>query len=152
MTFSKNIFVATALAGIFCANAASEIRAADSSLLTMKPLHGISHDVGTKRAVSYFLSDNGKCKLVLTLAEAPNWDEVPNLIATRFEAAIDAGKTTRFHATAGKSLQFACQAGAQAMNVKVLDQVATVDEPVGRRDVIEESVGPSELIESPRAG
>ena len=45
-------------------------RVADpASPLIMKPLQGVSFDIGTKRAVSYFLSDNDACKLTLTLAE-----------------------------------------------------------------------------------
>jgi hypothetical protein len=42
----------------------------------MKPLQGVSFDIGTKRAVSYFLSDGDTCKLTLMLAEVVYGDEV----------------------------------------------------------------------------
>lgn len=120
MTSTQTIGAMT-LAGILIANAA---RAEDfSNVQILKPLHGISFPVGTKHAAGYFLSDNGVCKLVLTLADEPNWDEIPNFTATRHEAAIPAGKATQFNATEGKAIEFACQAGARAMSVKGTEQV-----------------------------
>jgi hypothetical protein len=75
--------------------------------------------------VAYYVRDNGTCKLVLTLAEAPNWDKGASLIATRFEAAIDAGSARRFDVGDSKQLEFACGALAEQMRVKWLEQVAS---------------------------
>jgi hypothetical protein len=47
------------------------------------------------------------------------------LSTVRFEAAIDPTKSARFDTAGGKSLEFTCQAGAQAMSVRVLDRLAT---------------------------
>jgi hypothetical protein len=116
MTTSRNFIVAATLAGILSVNAASAE--------TMKPLHAIIIDVGSKHGVGYFLSDNGTCKLVLALAEALSADDVTNFVETRLAATIDAGKTTRFDTAEGKSLEFACQDAAQTMSVKALEQVA----------------------------
>ena len=74
--------------------------------------------------------NNGTCKLVLTLGETPNADDVTNFATTRFETAIDAGKTTRLAVTTGKLLDFACEAGTQAMSVIGLEQIAS--SPPGR--------------------
>ena len=41
-------------------------------------------------------SDNGACKLVLTVAEAPDADDDSKFVATRFEVAVKGGKATRF--------------------------------------------------------
>jgi hypothetical protein len=131
MSLLKKIFAGTAFAAVFALSSAMSTQAADSAhILTMKPLQALTFDVETKHAVSYFLSDNGTCKLVLTLAEAPNPDRVPHFIATRYEAAIGAGNKTQFNTAEGKSLDFACQAGAQVMSVTGLDQVAS--SPPGR--------------------
>ena len=116
MTTSRTFIVAATLAGILSVNAASAE--------TMKPLHAIIIDVGSKHGVGYFLSDNGTCKLVLALAETPNADDVTNFVETRLAATIDAGKTTRFDTAEGKSLEFACQDAAQTMSVKALEQFA----------------------------
>jgi hypothetical protein len=88
--------------------------------VTMKPLQGVSFDIGTKRAVSYFLNDDDGCKLTLTLAEVAHDDEVKGLTATRITVAVQPGKAAHLDTAEGKSVQFKCQAGAHVMSVEVL--------------------------------
>ncbi len=122
--------VVTMVAAILAAAHIGTLQAAESTpILTMKPLQGISFDVGTKRAVSYFLREDGICKLVLTLAEAPAWDDSSRYTATRFEAAVDPGNATRYDSPEGKSLDFGCLADAQAMRVRAVDEVAVGPHP-----------------------
>jgi hypothetical protein len=85
---------------------------------TLKPMQGVSFHAGSKHAVGYFLNESESCKLVLTLADDANY------APTRFETAIEAGKSTRYQLAEGKSLEFACQAGAQAMIVNPLETSA----------------------------
>ena len=93
-------------------------RATDlASLVTMKPLQGVSFDIGTKRAVSYFLSDHDACKLTLMLAEVADDGEVNGLTATRVTIAVEAGKAAHLDTAEGKSLEFMCQAGAHVMSI-----------------------------------
>jgi hypothetical protein len=66
MLLRKRTILAIAFAGAF-----TGVSAMAGHGMTMKPLQGVSFDIGTKRAVSYFLSDNGACKLTLTLALRP---------------------------------------------------------------------------------
>jgi hypothetical protein len=101
-----------------------------AEVMTMKPLHALSFDVGAKRAVGYFLPDNETCKLVLTMADAPNLGEAPSLTTTRFEAAIDGGTAKSFDVAEGKALEFSCHPGAQKMSVRWLAQIAS--SPPGR--------------------
>lgn len=126
MTSTKKITFALALTSVLAISHAGAVQAAeDSPVLTMKPFHGISFDVGTKRAVTYFLADNGTCDLVVTLADPPSWDDnIPAFSAQRFEAAIPAGKSRRFSSAEGKTLEFSCQARADAMSVKAVEQIA----------------------------
>ena len=74
MAFTKSAAAAT-LAGFVLAASSHSKAASTDYTLTMKPLHGISFDVGTKRAASYFLSADGRCRLVLTLADQPDWEQ-----------------------------------------------------------------------------
>ena len=119
MNSLKKIIVEAALAAVLSLSTAAATQAAD--VLTMKPLQALSFDVDTKHAVAYFVSQNGACKLAVTLAETPNADDVTNFTTTRFEAAINAGKAARFDASAGKALEFACQADTLAMTVKPVE-------------------------------
>jgi hypothetical protein len=123
---STKAIAATFLSGIFFANAASAAQAADTTnKLTMKPLHGVSFDVGARRAVSFYLSKNGRCELVLTLADTSDWDEDARFEATRFEASIRAGETTRYKSDEGKAVDFSCEEAAQTMGVNAVEQIAT---------------------------
>jgi len=126
MTTTKTIAAVAAVAGVFAFTSAGPAAEA-SSAITMKPLHGVSFDIGSSRAVSYFVSENGRCQLVLTLGAEPNWDE-DGFATTRFEAAINAGKATRYVSSEGKSFEFSCAADAQAMNVSPVGQVTASGE------------------------
>ena len=120
MRLSKRAAFAIAFAGISTTAGPGITRAKDlTSPLTMKPLQGVSFDIGTKRAVSYFLSDNNACKLTLTLAEVVHDDEVNGLTATRMTVAVEADKAANLDTTEGKSLEFKCQPGAQVMRIEV---------------------------------
>jgi hypothetical protein len=88
----------------------------------MKPLQGVSFDIGTKRAVSYFLSDGNSCELTLMLAEVVHGDEVNGLTATRATVPIEAGKAAHLDTVEGKTLEFRCQGRAQVMSVEASNQ------------------------------
>jgi hypothetical protein len=76
MNSIKNTFAMTVLAGVLSTNAVTSARAEDATW-TLKPLNGLSFDVGAKRALSYFLSETGQCKLTLIVANQMLGDEVP---------------------------------------------------------------------------
>jgi hypothetical protein len=118
--------VATAFSGALCLATNTGLSAAESwSPVTMKPLMAVSLDAGTKHVVSYFLSADGQCKLTLMIAEnAGDEKDLPPAQASRVLVAVDAGRTARFDAAEGRSLQFACKAGARAMTASAVDRVA----------------------------
>ena len=122
MRLRKRAAFAIAFAGISAMAGPSTTRADPASPLTMKPLQGVSFDIGTKRAVSYFLSDGDTCKLTLMLAEVVYGDEVNGLAVTRMTVAVEADKAVHLDTAEGKSLEFKCQAGAQVMSINVSNQ------------------------------
>jgi hypothetical protein len=120
MLLRKRTVLAIVFAGKSAVADPNMTRAADpASPLTMKPLQGVSFDIGTKHAVSYFLSDNNACKLTLTLAEVVHDDEVNGLTATRMTVAVEADKAANLYTAEGKSLEFKCQPGAHVMSIEV---------------------------------
>ncbi|MGQ0455558.1 MAG: hypothetical protein ACT4OU_00705 [Hyphomicrobium sp.] len=114
---------ATAIVGFISVLSAAAAQAEASAPHILKPLHGVSFEIGTKRAVSYFVRDNGACKLVVTLADSMSEHGDATFSATRFEAAVSAGKSTRYRSSEGKTLEFGCHDKAQAMSVKPIEQV-----------------------------
>jgi hypothetical protein len=129
MLLRKRTILAIAFAGILAMAGPSTTRADPASPLTMKPLQGVSFDIGTKRAVSYFLSDDDTCKLTLMLAEVTHDNEVNPPTAARMTIAVEVGKTAHLDTVEGKSLEFKCQAGAQTMSIEVLHRAAYVRRP-----------------------
>jgi hypothetical protein len=125
MLLRKRMVLGIAFAGIVAVAGPNMTRAA--SPLIMKPLQGVSFDIGTKRAVSYFLSDGDTCKLTLMLAEVAHDDEVNGPTAARMTIAVEVGKTAHLDTAEGKSLEFQCQARAQAMSIEVLNRAASVE-------------------------
>lgn len=122
--FRKRTVLAIAFAGISAMAGVNMTRAADpASPLIMKAMQGVSFDIGTKRVVSYFLSDGNTCKLTLMLAEVVNGD-IRGLTAARMTVAVEADKTAHLDTAEGKSLEFKCQDGAQTMRIEVLNRTA----------------------------
>jgi hypothetical protein len=120
MLLRKMTLFAIAFAGISVA--AGPSMGADPGLpLTIRPLQGVSFDIGTKRAVSYFLSDDHACKLTLMLAELVNDDEANGLAATRVTVAVEVDKAAHLDTAEGKSLEFKCQPGGQEMSIDVIE-------------------------------
>lgn len=91
--------------------------------LAMTPMHGISFDLGSKRAVAYYLSAAGQCRLVLTLADA-GWRDEPGFTTTRFEATLAAEHDVRFVSVEGRAVEFVCGASARTMTAKLAEQIA----------------------------
>ena len=94
----------------------------------MKPLYAVSFDVGRKHVLSYFLSKKGLCDLSIFVTDRPDatpeGNEIPTLTTVRFQATINGGKAAHFDTAAGKSLEYVCATDAQAMSVRVVNQVA----------------------------
>lgn len=124
MNAMKAMIATTLLAG-FSVTAGTLCHAEEyAPTRAMKPLYAISFDVGSKHAVSYFLSESGQCKLTVVVADAMVGDTLPTDLPVRFDASVDGGKDARFDTAEGKSLHFTCAQGAQAMFVKETPQLA----------------------------
>ncbi len=71
-----------------------------------------------EHASGYFLKDNSACQLVVTAADEGHF------APSRFEAAIETGRSTRYQLAEGKTLEFACRADAQELAVTSLETTA----------------------------
>ena len=98
--------------------------AAGNEARAVRPAQGLMLDVGSKHTVSYFVADSGKCNLTLMVGEKANEAGENSSVGARIRVAIDAGRSARVETAEGKSLEFACAAGARSMSVRTLDVVA----------------------------
>lgn len=125
MTAFKMKGVVAALTCVLALAGAASAYADEATGLKMMPRHGISFDVGAKRAISYYLAEGGICNLTVLMADSNSLDEVKGA-ATRMSIPVIPTKKARIDTAEGKTLEFQCAPSASAMSIRVLDQVAQV--------------------------
>ena len=74
--------------------------------------------------MGYFVGDAQVCNLTLTMGNSIEGDEVPTSTPTRILQTIAPNNTARVDTTEGESLEFSCKAGATAMTIRMLRNVA----------------------------
>jgi hypothetical protein len=77
---------------------------------TMKPLQGWSFHSGTKHAVAYFQTESSSCRLVVISADDASY------APTRYEAALEGGKSTSYQMSEGKLIVFTCHEQTMVAN------------------------------------
>ncbi|MGA8172921.1 MAG: hypothetical protein WB816_19115 [Methylocystis sp.] len=111
-----------ALGGTLCLAASSAPTMAESwSSFTMKPMMAASFDAAANHIVGFFVDAKGACKLTLMIGDARESGETP---ASRLLLVVEPGRSARFDAADGETLQFACKSGALAMTATKLKSVA----------------------------
>jgi hypothetical protein len=89
----------------------------------MKPVAAASGDFAGKHVVGYFVKTEGACRLTLMIDDAAS-----NAPVSRVQVSVAPGSNAALDSADGKSLRFACQSGAQAMNVAYVERLAAVVE------------------------
>jgi hypothetical protein len=135
MNVTSKFAIVAALFGIVCVAGQGTLRAEEASaLVTLKPMSGpgasargqqslLNATVGKKRAVSYFLNENGLCRVTVMVGEAFNGVDVPVSTTVRFEVVIGVGESACMDTADGKLLEFACQAHAEELTVRSGSQI-----------------------------
>ncbi len=122
MTSTRNFLATTAFAVLALAKGAAPVRAGEADSLSVKPIKAISLDVGSKRAIGYFIADHGACNLTIMVHDIS--DDGLKANATRLNMTIGAGTSSSLDTAEGKTLAFKCQPGAAAMTFDTIDRVA----------------------------
>lgn len=123
MNIEKNFAVAAAFTLSFALTHAVAGQPDDPSARTMRPMQGTDVEIGGDRGVTYFVREDGRCKLVMTLAAEPGAD-ASSFTATRFEATIEGGDTTRYVADDGAAIDFDCEPSAQTVSIRPVEMPA----------------------------
>jgi hypothetical protein len=128
MNTTKLATIAATLTGLFAIQAPMAHGDEETYLLAMQPLQAVNFDRGDEHLVGYYMHESGRCRLSVTRASSTDLNAPSTFAATRFEAVVDAGASTRYVSPNGHAFEFACAADALAMNVKPLEQVASANE------------------------
>jgi hypothetical protein len=85
---------------------------------TFGPIEAIGYQLGSKRAVGYFDSRNGKCQITLMIAEAIDPEQARPASAARLSLPIWPGESAALASEEGPSMELTCGAGAQTVVIK----------------------------------
>jgi hypothetical protein len=123
MKSGAHIAAIALIGAMVCSNV--PLQAAETQSITrMRPLMAASLDAGNNHIVSYFLSENGVCRLTLMIDEHLSRDDIEATTPTRLQVSVLSGDVARFGTMDGKTLQFACEDGARMMSATELGRVA----------------------------
>jgi hypothetical protein len=84
---------------------------------TIWPIEAISYEFGSKRAVGYFETRDGKCQVTLMIAEATAPDQVSPFSAARLSLPIGQGESAVLTSEEGRRITLTCGAGARTVVV-----------------------------------
>jgi len=115
----------TALVALVSLALSGSVEAAElDTTLRALPMHGVSFDIGSKHAISYFLIKDGNCDLTVWLTDISHDDESTPGTATRMVLSVAPGRTMQVGSAEGMAAEFACAANAESMSVLTLTEVA----------------------------
>ena len=125
MTTAARIIAAAFGAALCLAVSAGLSAAAPWSMQTVKPATASSYDAGREHIVSYFLNEEGVCKLTLLISEVVDeaMTESDGRV-TRLQFSVEPGRAASLEAADGKAMRFACLGRAQSMSVTKTDRLA----------------------------
>lgn len=90
----------------------------------LKERAGAMMDVGSKRAVAYYIKTADACDVSVLLSETYP-EQIPfNIASVRFSARVPAGTSTQVATSDGSSLSLSCSKGAKSLAVETNESVA----------------------------
>jgi len=98
-------------------SAASGEPAASVNRVRYEALQSVSHEFGSKFTTGYFVSDKGKCRLTLMVAERSDPEHPSGQTAARVRLVLNPGQTAGLDSEEGQSVNFTCGNDATALVV-----------------------------------
>jgi hypothetical protein len=123
MISMKSTVASLAFAGLAVAHGAVPARADGAKELKVAPLKVINLDVGAKRAIGYYLADNGSCNLTVLLSDV-NYLDGTTPSASRVNVTVAAGTSAKVDTIDGTTMAFTCATGASSMSVNTFERYA----------------------------
>jgi hypothetical protein len=113
----RRIAIALGAASLVVIAGASAAIARLSPTEIFRPTQAISYELGSKRAVGFFQTVDGKCQLVLMIAEVVDPDQARPSSAARLKVAIAPGQSAAIDSEEGASMVVTCGSGATMVEV-----------------------------------
>lgn len=124
MSTLKATTTALVFAVLAVAHGAQPAGAGGAKELRVTPLKAINLDVGAKRAIGYYLAENGDCNLTVLLSDVFYEGEGTTPSASRFNVNVSGGTSAKVDTIDGTTMAFSCAASASDMTVRVFERIA----------------------------
>jgi hypothetical protein len=85
---------------------------------TFRSAQAMSYELGSKRAIGYFVSHKGQCQVTLMIAELVDPEEARPTSAARFSVAMMPGQSATVDSEEGVAMVLTCGSGAETVTVK----------------------------------
>ena len=126
MKVSKNFLALAGIAGLafgaVTLNASASTAASDTKVLSEHK--AASFNVGTKKAVAFYIKDAGQCNVTVMMSETYS-EQLPYDLATvRFTSKVAPNTTSEVVTSDGSKLALSCAQNASNLIVEGLEQVA----------------------------
>jgi len=105
--------------------AAAPAISGETGRVVLDPAKGHSLEIGSGKAVGYYLAKDGNCKLTLTFAPKGNTEGVKGA-GTRVSFLVAPGDKGMVESPEGKSVMFFCERDAKHMSVVPFKRIAYV--------------------------
>jgi hypothetical protein len=113
-----------ALSGLLIASAAAVATVASSASMalaggtTYVPMQAISHDLGSKAAIGYFVSESGACQVVMMIGEKGDAEAASMSSAARLRLTLLPGQRAGVDSEEGRSIDLTCGEAANTLIVR----------------------------------
>jgi len=121
ITFTKAILAAIAATIAFSAQAGES-----QATHVLKPMHGASFEMGTKKVAAYYLAGDKVCDLTVMIGDLPDADGNVSGQSTRINVPLAAGTKSRVYTTEGRALEASCSLTAHIVTLRPLSFTAAV--------------------------
>lgn len=123
--FKAALLLAAATAGTALYVSAG-VHADDSSResVRLRERAGAVLDVGSKRAVAYYVKDQNACQVSVIVSETYP-EQIPyNIASVRFSSSVQAGTSTELATSDGSTISLSCAPGAKSLAIESRDTIA----------------------------
>lgn len=124
MMFLKSKVLLSVLALSLLAVPRLAAHAEDALPFSVKPVQAFQLSVGAKRALGYYLANNGTCDLTVLLSDVSYPDDGIIPSASRVGVQVAAGTSAKVDTIDGKTMSFSCSKQAERMTVNVMERLA----------------------------
>lgn len=116
--FQGAILGGAILGGVGVAAVATSATPVAGDQATYRPMQSISHNLGSKSAIGYFLPESGECQVVLMIAENTDPEAGPMPSAARLRLALRPGQAVGLDSEEGRSIDLTCGDEAATLAVR----------------------------------